>query len=41
MTPCCTKHDCFEEAEYNSVRGEGSLCAKHAKIEADELAHLS
>jgi hypothetical protein len=41
MTPTCTHVDCFETPEFDSIVGEGKLCPMHARIEADELVHLS
>ena len=38
MKPCCTKITCFETAEFDSIRGEGKLCIKHATIEANDVA---
>lgn len=37
MRPLCTRPDCYDDAEFDSIRGDGKLCEKHALIEADDI----
>lgn len=37
MTPLCTRPDCDQEAEFDSIRGDGKLCSHHAIIEANDI----